>query len=99
MPHNIGPCPPVHPGEVLRLEFLEPSGLTPYALAKACHVARTRIERLARGEAPVSADTALRLARYFGNTPQFWMNLQSNYDLGVAMDKTELSRIAPRDAA
>jgi len=95
----IGPRPPVHPGEILREEFLEPLGLTPYALAKACHVARTRIERLARGEASLTADTALRLARYFGNTPQFWMNLQSNYDLSLVFDETELSRIAPRDAA
>jgi len=66
MSQNIGPSPPVHPGEVLRLEFLEPLGLTPYALAKACRVARTRIERLARGEASVTADTALRLSDISG---------------------------------
>jgi len=99
MTKPIGPLPPVHPGEVLQQEFLEPLALTPYALAKACHVPRTRIERLARCETPVTADTALRLARYFGTTPQFWMNLQSNYELAVATDRTELSHISPRDAA
>lgn len=99
MSNAIGPNPPVHPGEVLRLEFLEPLGLTPYALAKACRVARTRIERLARCESSITADTALRLSRYFGNSPQFWMNLQANYDLSVALAKTELKRIAPRNAA
>jgi addiction module HigA family antidote len=84
---------------VLSLEYLEPLGLTPYAVAKACRVPRTRIERLARGETPVSADTALRLSRYFGTTPQFWMNLQANYDLAIASQDTELAQIAPRDAA
>jgi len=96
---RTGPTPPVHPGEVLSLEYLEPLGLTPYAVAKACRVPRTRIERLARGETPVSADTALRLSRYFGTTPQFWMNLQANYDLAIASQDTELAQIAPRDAA
>ena len=73
--------PPVHPGDVLREEFLLPMKLTPYALAQACGVPRTRIERLAREETPVTADTALRLARYFGTTPEFWMNLQTACDL------------------
>src|SRR5947209_9563454 len=62
--------PPIHPGEVLPEEFLTPMKLTPYALAKACGVPRTRIERLAREETPVTADTALRLPRYFGSTPE-----------------------------
>src|SRR5882762_769235 len=64
---------PVHPGEVLREDFLAPMKLTPYAVARACGVPRTRIERLARAETPVTADTALRLARYFGTTAEFWM--------------------------
>jgi len=76
--------PPIHPGEILREEFLVPMKLTPYALAQACGVPRTRIERLAREETPVTADTALRLARYFGTTPQFWMNLQQLYELRLA---------------
>ena len=76
--------PPVHPGDVLREEFLLPMKLTPYALAQACGVPRTRIERLAREETPVTADTALRLARYFGTTPDFWLHLQSAYDLEEA---------------
>src|SRR5450432_950395 len=73
--------PPLHPGEVLREEFLKPMGLTPYAVAKACGVPRTRIERIAREELGISADTALRLGRFFGIEPEFWLNLQTRYDL------------------
>jgi addiction module HigA family antidote len=69
------------PGEVLREEFLLPMKLTPYAVARTCGVPRTRFERLAREETPVTADTALRLSRYFGTTPQFWMGMQAQYDL------------------
>jgi addiction module HigA family antidote len=96
----IGPLPPVHPGEVLREEFLEPLGLTPYTLASHLGVPRTRIERLARGETAVTADTALRLARWFGTTPQFWMNLQVAYDLTIAAEKagTAIEAIEPRAA-
>ena len=91
--------PPIHPGEVLREEFLMPMQLTPYALARACGVPRTRIERLAREETPVTADTALRLARYFGSTAEFWMGLQSQYDLERAHDAAaaSLRRIRPRE--
>ena len=92
-----------HPGEVLREDFLRPMKLTPYAIARACGVPRTRIERLAREETPVTADTALRLSRYFGTTPQFWMGMQAQYDLERAEDeaRAEIKRIAPmkRDAA
>jgi antitoxin HigA-1 len=95
--------PPIHPGEVLREEFLVPLKLTPYALAQACGVPRTRIERLAREETPVTADTALRLARYFGSTPEFWMGMQAQYDLERAHDSAaaKLKKIRPRqrDAA
>ncbi len=71
--------------------------LTPYAVAHACGVPRTRIERLAREETPVTADTALRLARYFGTTAGFWMAIQTQYDLERARDELtgELERIAP----
>lgn len=77
---------PIHPGEILLEEFLKPFGLSPYAAAKAMKVPRTRIERLVRGETPVTPDTALRLARAFGSSAQFWMNLQTRYDLEVAED-------------
>ena len=89
--------PPIHPGEILREEFLLPMELTPYAVAQACGVPRTRIERLSREETPVTADTALRLGKYFGTTPSFWMNLQARYDLEVAEDATaaEIKRIKP----
>jgi antitoxin HigA-1 len=76
--------PPLHPGEVLREEFLIPLNLTPYAVAKACGVPRTRIERIVREELGVTADTALRLGRYFGIEPQFWLNLQNRFDLQTA---------------
>ena len=89
--------PPIHPGEILREEFLLPMELTPYAVAQACGVPRTRIERLAREQTPVTADTALRLGRYFGTTPSFWMNLQARYDLEMAEDATaeDIKRIKP----
>ena len=89
--------PPIHPGEILREEFLLPMELTPYAVAQAGGVPRTRIERLAREETPVTADTALRLGKYFGTSPTFWMNLQARYDLEVAEDATaaDIRRIKP----
>jgi addiction module HigA family antidote len=78
---------PVHPGEVLREEFLKPLNLTPYAVAAALGVPRTRIERLAREETPVTADTALRLGKFLKTTPAFWMNMQAQFDLETAEDK------------
>jgi len=94
MPRKL---PPIHSGEILREEFLLPMELTPYAVAQACGVPRTRIERLAREQTPVTADTALRLGRYFGTTPAFWMNLQARYDLEMAEDATasDIKRIKP----
>ena len=85
--------PPMHPGEVLREEFMKPLGLTAYAVAKACRVPRTRIERIAREELGVSADTALRLGRLFGVEPRFWLNLQTHYDLEVAEAASDLAGI------
>ena len=73
--------PPVHPGEILREEFMRPLGLSPYALAKSIGVPRTRVERLAREETAVTPDTALRLAHAFSTTAELWMNLQSRFDL------------------
>jgi addiction module HigA family antidote len=93
--------PAIHPGEILREEFLGPMKLTPYAVAKAIGIPRTRIERLAREETPLTADTALRLSRYFGTTAAFWMGLQAQYDLEIVADQInkELKRIEPRRAA
>src|SRR5260370_16587316 len=89
--------PPLHPGEVLREEFLVPLKLSPYAVAKACGVPRTRIERIAREELGITADTALRLGRYFGIEPQFWLNLQNRFDLATANAPiaSALDRIPP----
>src|SRR5215208_5033998 len=75
--------PPMHPGRVLMLEFLEPLAMTPYALAKAIDVDPPRVYEIVGGKRAISADTALRLARYFGTSPEFWLNLQSHYDLEV----------------
>ena len=78
---------PIHPGEVLREEFLKPMGITQYRLALDISVQATRINQIVRGKMGVSADTALRLGRYFQVSPQFWLNLQARYDLEVAMDR------------
>ncbi len=95
------PLAPVHPGEILREEFLAPLGMTPYALAKACRVPRTRIERVVNETAPVTPDTALRLGRYFGTTPQFWLGIQARYDVEVTLRSTgdEIEAIRPRESA
>jgi len=81
MPAPIADLTPIHPGEILVEEFLKPHGLSAYGAARRMHVPRTRIERLARGETPVTVDTALRLGRLFGTTAQFWLSLQNAYDL------------------
>ena len=78
--------PPIHPGEILREEYLNPLGLKPYTLAKHLRVPRTRIERLVSEQTSVTPDTALRLARFFGTTPQFWMNMQTGYDLAIVSE-------------
>src|ERR1700722_10426997 len=90
--------PPLHVGEVLREEFLAPLNLSPYNVAKALGVPRTRIERLVREETALTADTALRLSRYFGTTAEFWMNLQSGYELDCAKRAlaAKLAKITPR---
>ena len=87
---------PVHPGEILVEEFLIPLGLTPYAVAARLKVPRTRIERLARRETSVTVDTACRLARLFGTSPQFWLHLQQRYDLQTGQaPEAELEAIEP----
>ena len=79
--------PPVHPGEVLLEEFLHPLGLTQYRLAKSLKVPARRINEIVHGVRAVSADTALRLARFFGTSDRFWLNLQTAYDLDVERDR------------
>lgn len=83
-----------HPGEILRTEFMEPMGITAYHLAKDLHF--PGIYEIARGERSITADVALRLGKYFGMTAQFWMNLQTDYDLRRAAVTAPLNKIKPR---
>ena len=78
--------PPIHPGEVLLEEFLEPMGISQYRLAKDISVPARRINEIVHGKRSVTADTALRLSRYFGTSDRFWLNLQTSYDLDVQRD-------------
>ena len=82
---------PIHPGEILANDFLEPLGLSQYRLAKDISVPARRINEIVHGTRAISADTALRLARYFGTTERFWLNVQSRYDLELERD-----RLGPR---
>jgi antitoxin HigA-1 len=79
--------PNIHPGEILQLEFLEPLEITPYRLSKDIGVAQTRISEILAAKRSITADTALRLSKYFGNSAQFWLNLQIQYDLRQALEK------------
>lgn len=83
---------PVHPGEILKEDFLKPAGLSVNALAKALHVPTPRINDIVLGRRGVTADTAMRLARYFGGDAQSWLNLQTLYDLRVA-ERTSARKI------
>ena len=78
---------PIHPGEILAEEFLEPLEISQYRLAKDVSVPARRINEIVHGKRGISADTALRLARYFGTSERFWINLQSHYDLELQKDK------------
>ena len=78
--------PPIHPGEILIEEFLKPMGLSQYRLAKDISVPPRRINEIVHGKRSISADTALRLGRFFGISPQFWLNLQTRFDLEVTED-------------
>jgi addiction module HigA family antidote len=94
--------PPVHPGEVLRHEFLEPLSLTAHALALALRVPANRVTAILAGERAVTAETALRLARHFGTSAGFWLNLQKAYELDVAervAGERIRAEVAPREAA
>ncbi|MBM3794613.1 MAG: HigA family addiction module antidote protein [Acidobacteria bacterium] len=93
---------PTHPGEVLREEFLVPPGMTSHQLAMAPHVPTTRMNDIVNERRGVTADTALRLRRYFGTTSRFWMNLQASWELEVAEDElgeTVRRDVRPRSAA
>lgn len=89
--------PPVRPGEILQEEFLVPLKLTPYAVAAALNVPRTRIERIAREEKPVTTDTALRLGQFFKTGAAFWMTMQARFELETAEDvlAPQIQKIAP----
>ncbi len=90
----------IHPGEILREEFMKPLGLSSYRLAKELHLPIPRVNEIVREQRSITADTALRLARYFGTSPQVWMNLQSDYDLRTAEKKAVgLDKITPRTPA
>jgi len=79
--------PPIHPGEILQEEFLVPLGVSQYRLAKDIAVPPRRINEIVRGQRAISADTALRLSRFFGTSERFWLNLQSTYDLELEKDR------------
>jgi addiction module HigA family antidote len=80
-------APPIHPGEVLLEEYLKPLGISQYRLAKEISVPPRRINEIVHGKRSITADTALRLARYFGTSERFWLNLQTHYDLEVEKDR------------
>jgi len=92
---------PIHPGEVLKQDFLEPLDITAYRLSKEIGITAQHIGRVIRGERGISGDMALRLARYFGTSAQLWMNLQSRYELDMAEDhagREIAKRVKPRAA-
>lgn len=89
----------IHPGAILRAEFMDPLGLTPYRLAKELHISAPRVNDLVRGKRGITADTALRLSRYFGNSAQFWIGLQSGHDLWLAARSNSWSKVKPREWA
>jgi antitoxin HigA-1 len=79
--------PNIHPGEILKLDFLEPMDITAYRLSTDVGVTQTRISEILNGKRGITADTALRLSRYFGNSAQFWLNLQTQYDVRAAQEE------------
>lgn len=89
----------IHPGEILKEEFLVPLSLSAYRLAKELHVPVPRMNDIVRGKRSITADTAIRLGIYFGLPAQFWMNLQTDYDLRLAKSGTGIDAISPRQAA
>ena len=99
---NKNRLPPIHPGEILREEFLTPIGISSHQLALALRVPATRINDIVNQKRGITADTALRLSRYFGTTSRFWMNLQASWELEVAEDRLGAAvqrEVLPRTAA
>jgi addiction module HigA family antidote len=97
MARRKSPTIAAHPGEILRTEFMEPMGITAYQVAEALHC--PGIYEIVREQRAISADVALRLGKYFGMTPQFWMNLLAEYELRLAAVSAPLAKIKPRSAA
>jgi addiction module HigA family antidote len=89
----------IHPGEILKEEFMEPLSLTAYRLAKEIHVPVPRVNDIVRGKRAITADTAIRLGIYFGLPAQFWMNLQTDYELRLARAASGVEKVRPRQAA
>ena len=89
--------PNIHPGEILQEEFLNPLNITPYRLAKETNIPQTRISEILKGNRRVTADTALRLSQFFGNSAKFWLGLQDDFDIEMELDKKheELGHIKP----
>ncbi len=81
--------PNIHPGEILLLEFLEPLDITAYRLSKDLNIPQTRIWQIIKGNRRITADTALRLSRYFGNSAKFWLGIQNDYDIEVEKESKE----------
>ena len=80
---------PIHPGEILQMDFLEPMNVTAYKLAKETFLDQTRISEIIRGKRSISIDTALRFSKYFGNSPEFWINIQTQYDMENKKEEIE----------
>jgi addiction module HigA family antidote len=102
MPKKHNGMPPVHPGEILKEDLMKPLGLTVKGLARELRVPLSRMTEIVNGRRAVNADVALRLSRYFGNTPEFWINLQAAYDLRVTIHSSanRIEReVRPRKAA
>ena len=89
----------IHPGEILKTEFMDPLGLSSYRLAKELHVSAPRINDLVRGKRAITADTAMRLSRYFRTSAQLWLGLQMDHDIWIAAKDKSLGRVKPRPKA
>jgi addiction module HigA family antidote len=89
----------IHPGDILKTEFMDPLGLSSYRRAMELHVSAPRVNDLVRGKRSITADTAMRLSAYFGNSAQFWLNLQNKHDLWGAAKNKSLAKVKPREQA
>lgn len=89
----------IHPGDILLTEFMQPLGISAYRLAKDIHVSLPRMSDVVRGRRSITADTALRLATYFGSSAEFWLGLQADHDLWIAAKSKSLRKVKPRPVA